>query len=615
MKNLYRFPLNGFLILTSMMVPRLLWANLPSNASTFIVNTTNDDSDNNVGDGACNTDSGQCTLRAAIQEANSHAATGPDTIAFNIPAGGLHTISPGVPLPTITDSVIIDGYTQPGSIPNTLPDGDNAVLLIELDGTSAGFCASGLIITAGNSTVKGLVVNGFCQSGIQLSSKGNTVQGNIVGTDASGTVDKGNGSGINVFGFGSDNNLIGGLLPEARNLLAGGNYGVVVAAGAGNHILGNFIGTNFDGTAALGSGVGIAINGGSNNTIGGLTGTTPGGSCTGACNLISGNRDRGIQIDGISPATGNLVQGNLIGTDVTGTQNLGNGDEGVLITNKAADNWVGGFNPGEGNIIAYGRGAGVVIHSTAQSGNAIVGNSIFSNARLGIDIGGDFTNGVTPNDLKDVDTGPNDLQNFPLISSAISSGGNVTLQGTFNSTPNATFRLEFFANDACDPSGNGEGKTFLGSIDVTTDGNGDATFTLDLPEPSSKIFTATATDALNNTSEFSPCVEGQKKLPLCGNGFVESGETCDGSDRSGCGVGEVCSDSCQCTNPSVATGTSPNSTGATSESGAALSASGTGCSLISFEGGVIPFERLFFMLFPLLTVFVAFAFLRKRNFR
>ena len=181
------------------------------------------------------------------------------------------------------------------------------------------------------------------------------------------------------------------------------------------------------------------------------------------------------------PATGNLVQGNAIGTDVTGTSPLGNALAGVAVV---------------GNAI----------------GNAILTNTIFGNARLGIDLGAD---GVTPNDLGDGDTGPNNLQNFPVLTSAISTGGTTTVQGTLNSRPGTTpgsggvYRIEFFASGVADPSGFGQGQFFLGFINVTTDASGNASFSFNTPTPASGQFiTATATSidsdqGSNNTSEFS----------------------------------------------------------------------------------------------------------------
>src|SRR5262249_31052541 len=147
-----------------------------------------------------------------------------------------------------------------------------------------------------------------------------------------------------------------------------------------------------------------------------------GGTAPGAGNLISGNTGTGVRLSG-SGTSGNLVQGNLIGTDVSGNNPLGNG-AGVLIDAQTSGNTIGGTVAGAGNIIANNNGVGVQVGATVTdtlaAGNAILGNSIFANSGLGIDLGGD---GATPNDPQDPDAGPNNLQNFPVITGALVGGG------------------------------------------------------------------------------------------------------------------------------------------------------------------------------------------------
>jgi CSLREA domain-containing protein len=181
----------------------------------FVVNTTDDSTD-----GAC--DVTHCSLREALTGANAEAGT--DIVHFDIPGAGLHSIQLTSALPTISDAVFVDGYTQAGASTNTNgPElGSNAVLMIELDGTAAGSTASGLRLTAGGSTVRGLVINRFGgPAGIELlTNGGNLVEGNFIGTDAAGTVDLGNlGSGIRVDR--APDNTIGGTLPAARNVISG----------------------------------------------------------------------------------------------------------------------------------------------------------------------------------------------------------------------------------------------------------------------------------------------------------------------------------------------------------------------------------------------------------
>ena len=159
-------------------------------ASTFTVNSTAD-----PGTGSC--DATECTLREAITSAN--ATVGTDTINFNIPGSGVKTISPASGLPTITEAVTIDGYTQgdgtaDDATPNTLTVGNDAHLLVELNGTSAGL-SSGLKITGPNVTVRGPVINRFQAYGIQVDGPGTTIEGNYIGTGVSGTTDLGNSSG------------------------------------------------------------------------------------------------------------------------------------------------------------------------------------------------------------------------------------------------------------------------------------------------------------------------------------------------------------------------------------------------------------------------------------
>jgi hypothetical protein len=175
--------------------------------------------------------------------------------------------------------------------------------------------------------------------------------------------------------------------------------------------------------------------------------------------------------------------------------------QGVLIA-SASDNTIGGAGAGAGNVIAFNGGDGVAVWS--GTGNAILSNSIFDNGGLGIELL-ELVFGVTPNDAGDGDAGANNLQNFPILTSA--SGGSTIIQGNLNSTASTQFRLEFFSTAACDPSGNGEGASFIGATTVLTDGSGDAIINATFPAtvPPGHVVTATATDPSNNTSEFSAC--------------------------------------------------------------------------------------------------------------
>jgi hypothetical protein len=390
------------------------------------------------------TDSGAGSLRQGILDAN--ASPGLDTIAFNIGGPGVQTIRPLSALPTITGPVVIDGTTQPGFA---------GTPLIELAGNSAG-SANGLMITAGNSTVRGLVINRFAQSGIVLrTSGGNVLEGNYIGTDATGTLDLGNGvHGVAIEN--AANNRVGGTNPASRNLVSGnGHAGVILFSGGatGNLVQGNYVGTDVSGTRDLGNTVdGIAALDAPNNLIGGtaagarnvvsgndqhgiillfrgasgntvqgnyvgtdVTGTFDlgntgvgvsivdgsnnlvGGAVAGARNLISGNNAHGIEVVAAT-ATGNRIEGNFIGTDVTGTRDLGNTVHGIQFRTGTASNLIGGTAPGAGNVIAGNDSNGITLTSDSGGGHLIQGNYIGTNAAGTADLGNRF-NGVFLNSV------------------------------------------------------------------------------------------------------------------------------------------------------------------------------------------------------------------------
>ena len=313
-------------------------------------------------------DSGTGSLRQAIlnaNAANTGTAASPDLIQFNIPTSdpgynsttGAFPIKPLSALPTVTDTVVLDGYSQPGTSPNTLAVGDNAVLKIVLDGSLAG-AVEGLVIGGGNSTVRGLVVDNFAYgSGIVLSGSGNhLVMGNFIGTDVIGVSAAANNNGIATR---SPGNEIGGTSPGARNIISGNNSGLPDSADGGsnpsdhgidlgsngNVIQGNYIGTDKSGAVALGNGAGVFDGSSSSNqTVGGLT-STPG---TGAGNVISGNAGDGVFLGADNLC---LVAGNLIGTTATGLAALGNGGVGGIEL-WGSYNTIGGTTPGARNVIS-----------------------------------------------------------------------------------------------------------------------------------------------------------------------------------------------------------------------------------------------------------------------
>ena len=614
-------------------------------STTYTVNSTGNEADVAPGDGVCLTSVNTCTLRAALEETNAHP--GPDTILFNIAGAGLHVISPPVPLPTITDTVTINGYNQPGSSANTLAVGDNAVLRIALNGSSS--TGSGLSFAgagAGSSVVQGLVIGGF-NAGYGISVSGVmsvTVSGNFIGTDATGSVAGPNGAGVLLSS--ATATTVGGTTAAARNLISSNSGDGIQVAGTstGNTIQNNYIGTDHNGTATLGNGnngvqlldgsnthVGTAgagnlISGNGNNGLrigplpsdgprvpavlgnnfvqGNRIGTTAagnsflpnltygvqissasgnliGGINSGEGNLISGNGNNGVFIDNQSggDSTNNTLQANRIGTDSTGTAALANGGSGVVISG-VSNNTVGGPLSNQGNVISGNTFSGVLLNAgmfaggdrpplrpTGFFGNLIQGNligtsaagtaalanggsgvalvdvidtqvsrntiayngsngvtvsqsfvgsggirnnirqnAIFSNTALGIDLGND---GVTANDPCDRDDGANNLQNYPTLSTVSSNGTSTTIIGTLDVFTSTTYTLDFFSNVACDPSGNGEGQTYLGSTTVAasaTCGSVPFNVTLPLGVAGGAFITADATDSTGNTSEFSTCL-------------------------------------------------------------------------------------------------------------
>jgi hypothetical protein len=658
----------------------------------FVVRNTNDD--------------GVDSLRQAIVAANAHANDkGPDQIHFAIPGSGVQTIVVASALPETTDPVIIDGWTQPGW---------NGAPLVELTSTS-GLAADGLRITGGSTTIRGLVINGF-QTGINVGPQGGniiegcyigtnktatlaapndrgivvsqagttviggarniisgnrneailvsqfdqnstetqtiTIKGNYIGTDVTGTLALPNGTeiGLAAVSVSCRYALIGGTKAGEGNLISGNTQFGLVVAGVGSRVQGNLIGTTASGAAALGNQErGIVLNEGG-PTVGG---TTPGarnvisgnytaieigpgnatiqgnfigtdisgkfrignidhgisirgcsfnvigGSAPGAGNLISGN-NQGIYFSHENPyppgslntdktSNYNIIQGNFIGTDITGSMAIpnsvgiyftssggrfgfenaqgneiggtrasarnvisGNSSDGISVGGATSPlliqgNFIGtgadgitplgnkgngigmfgtsgttigaadGANVDAANTIAFNGGgngtftaSGIVLIGDrgGPSSHRISANSIHDNVQLGVDLGGD---GVTANS-------PNNRLNFPVISNAFGFNGQLTVYGNLNSTPSTNLTLEFFASQAADSSGFGEGQIFLGQANVTTDNAGNVAFNVTFPlPPTAAVVTATAIAPVNgstySTSEFSAAASIASSAP------------------------------------------------------------------------------------------------------
>jgi hypothetical protein len=340
------------------------------------------------------------------------------------------------------------------------------------------------------------VISGNQHNGVSIGATGVKVLGNYIGTDASGTQNLGNASDGVSIGDGQ-NNTVGGATAAERNVISGnGGDGVLITGGSeDNRVMGNYVGTGKTGATPLGnSGTGVNVFQASGNTLGGTT--------AGARNVISANGAYGVVIEGFGPGDGgvvegNKVMGNYVGTDASGTKDLGNAYHGVYISG-APSNTIGGTQAGERNVISGNGVDGVRIFGDTATGNRVLSNSIFANGEKGIDLGGD---GPTLNDPADADNGPNDLQNFPVITSARTGDGKTTVRGTLNSTPDKTFRVQLFSS----PAGADEGKKLIGQKSITTDAGGNASFIF---SPKSKVevgrnITATATGPGGDTSEFS----------------------------------------------------------------------------------------------------------------
>jgi parallel beta-helix repeat protein len=443
------------------------------------------------------------------------------------------------------------GNSVQGNIVGLTADGTqrlgNATQGIEIGGgasynTIGGTTSSTANQIASNGNIPNSTAWEVGSANVDIQDQGtsnNLVEGNFIGTNAQSS------SGLSPYaagiyiGNGATNDTIGGTTTGARNIISGSvGDNILIDQYSGDQLIeGNIIGLNAAGSAELSGlfiGSGITING-FNNTIGGtslvsgniisgnaaygielvgttaignliegnkigtdITGaiairnliglgifgandTTIGGTTPGACNVISGNFDGTI----IALTTDTLVEGNDIGTNELGSNTLGNSESGISIE-QASGVTIGGTTPAAANVIAYNGENGIIVgtgSTDASIDNAILGNSIAFNTGLGIDI-----NNASP-------------QPAPSVTSAISTTSQTTITGTVTGAPNETFRVEFFSNS----TGTNQGQSYLGFLNVTTNSSGSASFSF---TPTSVIapglaITATATDPNGNTSAFS----------------------------------------------------------------------------------------------------------------
>lgn len=389
------------------------------------------------------------------------------------------------------------GVTATGNAP--LGNALNGVEVEEAVATMVGNGVAGATNVISSNTAGGALSNGVYVHANMTDMT--LVSGNIIGLAANGTTVLGNGA--NGVLNDAPNTLVGGMTIQSRNILSGNlESGVRVESQAFGAIVGgNYIGLDVNGTLDRGNGNdGVWLAGGGVGTVGGLS--------AGQENTISGNQFHGVKVSG---GFSQFVAGNRIGIDPTATVAIPNSIDGVhiaggagigIIQNKISGNTRHGVGVAGGNEIDIGE------NETALNGS------------LGIDLG---VNGVTANDAGDGDTGAGDLQNFPVITSAVTDGGVTTVMGTINSEPLQDYLLRFYTSPVCDPSGFGEGRVYAGNVLVSTDSMGDAPFSVNLDVAAASGESVTATASLLgfparpgkvskrgpgipiNTSEFSQC--------------------------------------------------------------------------------------------------------------
>jgi len=312
----------------------------------------------------------QCSLRAAIQEAESQA--GANTIDFDIPGGGTHTLIPGEAYPILNQPVTIDATSQPGYT-------DAPLVVIDGSGTTN---SNGLALRGGGSLIKGLsIVNFREQIGISGSAGNgqNRIGANYIGVRPDGTL--GNPTrqqfGISLVGS-AMNNQIGGFRPENRNIIGGNGEGISINSNSlNNQVINNYVGVAADGITAIPNRDGVVVRDSSRNNIGGYVDDSP--------NVIAHNTENGVWLVNSSL---NRVSGNMIGTTSTGDAAAGN-TTGVNIDDSSGSNVVGGTTATEKNVIsghnATNNSVGVVIRGDAGPNNTVAGN--YLGVSLNADIG------------------------------------------------------------------------------------------------------------------------------------------------------------------------------------------------------------------------------------
>jgi len=619
------------IILSALLIALVVYGSMPAmpvHASTFLVNDLSDTADPSL-DGICDISPGDgtenCTLRAAIMEANQ--ANDVDVINFSVPM----TLTLGSALPVISQPVVINGASSGGRV--TLDGGGAGIIgfniqasqvtvqgfsLVNFGGTAVrvsngadnvlitnnyiGVAADGT--TDGGNTEKGIrvvdspnvtistnLISGNDMGGILVigtASNGVEITGNIIGLNASGTarletVSTSGADGIRLTGV--TNATIGGSSVSTRNIISG-NYGngiVITGDSTGTTVNGNYVGTNAIGESAVPNLSGIRLT----NAIGVTVGTSAGNLVSGndvaaivvtgstACsianntvgldidgdtllanagigisvsgsdklniysNVVSGNTSHGLNIT--NGSTELNVYNNRIGVGKTLNMDLGNDGHGINV-NNSSNNRFGHTSSSLGNVIAYNSGSGIFVQNSDPGsfnsyGNTIIGNKIYSNGGLGIDLA---PAGPTANDTDDVDDGPNYLQNYITFTAKQTDTG-VQVTGSLNTDvlrPN--YRIEFFVSNSCDASGYGEGGTLVDVYDILIVSNS-TPIDYEIPDTTisaGEYLTATVTydegtGGLKDTSEFSPCAVVQEPDSPGSSGVFVVNSTADAAESGG----------------------------------------------------------------------------------
>ena len=468
--------------------------------------------------------SGAGSLADAVALANAQA--GYNIIKFNIAGTCPRRIVLSSTL-AIQDSVLIDGWSQPGSVKNSNDISWNAAPCVILDGNAAVGTGIETASQLGTGTlhVRGLAFEGYSASLWLSVGKDHLVHGNQFGgrVGAIGPTLAGNGFGITLTGF-VTGAVVGGEDAEHRNLIGMSDVVGVQVFGVsteGNQIVNNLIGLDKNGTSALPNSNGVLI-------------AAKGTSVT--LNRISGNSNDGVRLTS-EIANGNVIADNTLGgSTIAGPFPLvGNSGNGVVLVQSAHNNTIG-----PNNIIGNNGDQGVRVYSTAAGHNAIIANHINLNGSLGIDLGED---GVSTNDsdpfVCDIVLGcsANRGQNFPALQSALRTISNnvaaLSITGQLTTTYSGSpYRIDFYRSAACNASGYGEGSHWIGTKNVVVSNSGicasnncSASFAYATLNTSNvavgDTISASATSPLGDTSEFAACVIVQAGIAdlLFANGF------------------------------------------------------------------------------------------------